>query len=255
MFTFNKTFQPFKYPFTGGSSYVAPYSIVSSTDPFNDGSLQHKFEMENADATVGVNATNEGASFSVGEFNQAVSFNGSSRFSVPSTTLTDNIFSYSVWINPTVSSAEAKYIVDFTTGRNILSAGSTMNENISAFNGTDWVNCGFAVPLNSWTHIVLTSNGSTFKIYKDKVLANTSTVAMASMGAGEWAIGSNRSSNVSNFSGKIDQLEIYNRVLVQSEIDKLFTQTSNGKVITVTTWVDENSLPWIDENNNEWSSI
>jgi len=206
------------------SSGPSPINIVDSTDPFGDGSLLHKFQMEDSTATVGVDASNTSVTFSPGEFANAGNINGSARFGVASTTLSGNIFSYSIFIKSSVSSKEGKYICDFSSGRNIMSTGSAASNNFAVYTGSQWVDCGFEPTLNVWTHIVLTNDGGIFKVYENKILVYTSSVSMSSFGAGQWGIGGNNSSNVSNFSGMLDQFEIYNRVLTQTEIDQLYVQ-------------------------------
>ncbi len=54
--------------------------LVNNTDPFNDGSLVYKLEMEDAIATVGANPSNTGVTFGSGKFNNAGIFNGSAYF-------------------------------------------------------------------------------------------------------------------------------------------------------------------------------
>lgn len=85
------------------------------------------------------------------------------------------------------------------------------------------ISCDSAIALlsNKWHHLVVTSNGSTIKLYQNGTLINqtTGTVGCTSgssptLNTGDLFIGK-------NFNGLIDDIIIYNKVLSASEIVEL----------------------------------
>ncbi len=207
-----------------GGEDVWPSSIVSSADPFGDGSLIYKALFDgDTNAIVGNNGTPNNITYTAGQFGDAAVFNGSARDGIAAGLNVGNVFTYSFCIYPTFSSTTAKYVVDFSTGGNIVATGNAANHNMWVYTGSTWVDCGFEPMLNGWTHIVLTSNGTTFEVFEDKVSRFISVDAMSSA-SGEWGIGAAGTANVSNWKGRIDQFEIYNKVVSQTEIDALHIQ-------------------------------
>lgn len=77
---------------------------------------------------------------------------------------------------------------------------------------------------NIWISIILTFDGSTYKVYKDGVeIISYSVTPIIPLTAGSrFRIGGDE---VKPFNGKLDDIVIYNRVLNTSEIAQLFQQT------------------------------
>lgn len=75
--------------------------------------------------------------------------------------------------------------------------------------------------INEWHHVVVTGNISDLKVYQDGVLIQDienvvcSTGASPSLNIGDLFLGE-------NFTGKLDDVIIYNRVLSQTEISQLY---------------------------------
>jgi hypothetical protein len=77
-----------------------------------------------------------------------------------------------------------------------------------------------------WHHLVYTYNNRTEKVYIDNVLVSTNTDASTetlNYGA-PFTIGAKAASAFDRWAGKIDDVKIYNRALVPSEISVLFNQ-------------------------------
>jgi hypothetical protein len=82
-----------------------------------------------------------------------------------------------------------------------------------------------------WHHLVYTYNNRVEKVYIDNVLVNTNTDAETealNYGAPNYGIpftiGAKASSAFDKWAGKIDDVKIYNRALVPSEVSVLFNQ-------------------------------
>jgi hypothetical protein len=77
-----------------------------------------------------------------------------------------------------------------------------------------------------WHHLVYTYNNRTEKVYIDNVLVSTNTDASneaLNYGA-PFTIGAKAASAFDKWAGKIDDVKIYNRALVPSEVSVLFNQ-------------------------------
>ena len=77
-----------------------------------------------------------------------------------------------------------------------------------------------------WHHLVYTYNNRVEKVYIDNVLVSTNTDASTealNYGA-PFTIGAKAASAFDKWAGKIDDVKIYNRALVPSEVSVLFNQ-------------------------------
>jgi hypothetical protein len=77
---------------------------------------------------------------------------------------------------------------------------------------------------NIWINIILTFDGSTFKVYKDgvEIISNPVTPAIPLTAGLRFKIGGDAGKS---FIGKLDDIVIYNRVLSTAERTQLFQQT------------------------------
>ena len=77
---------------------------------------------------------------------------------------------------------------------------------------------------NVWISIILTFDGSTFKVYKDgiEIISNPVTPILPLSAGQTFRIGGDE---VKPFIGKLDDIVIYNRALSPAEITQLFQQT------------------------------
>lgn len=165
----------------------------------------------------------------------ALSFNGSTQnVVIPTTSALDGFsaFTISIWIYPTSNSRKmfiskrvsgvAPYYLDIT--------GSTGKVAFFSANGANYkyyTTPTSSVPLNQWSNIIATFNGSTdIKIYVGGV-SQTLTLA-DSAGTDFTAIGSNafdvtigsydKGTSTYFFQGYIDDVRLYSRVLTATEI-------------------------------------
>ncbi|HNE80128.1 MAG TPA: CARDB domain-containing protein, partial [Flavobacteriales bacterium] len=84
---------------------------------------------------------------------------------------------------------------------------------------------------NAWHHIVHTRTGSTMRIYVDGVLNATATHPVENITTSiALFIGRNSASAIQFYSGKMDNLRLYNRALTAQEVTDLFAHEQAGNV-------------------------
>jgi hypothetical protein len=156
-----------------------------------------------------------GTTWSSGQYGGGLVFNGTSaRVAVPSLTL-PSTFTLMVWMrNPSRQAYET--IVSVGPDRNLFLRNGVLT--FEAPNGTRTF--GSAISTNVWHHVALTSDGTTLRAYLDGVPLGTSQ--SLGVGAvtdapqiGAWIYGG---SFVDFFSGTLDEVRIYNRVLSEAEV-------------------------------------
>src|SRR5262249_36833522 len=75
-----------------------------------------------------------------------------------------------------------------------------------------------AVPVNAWTHLAWTFDGTTMRMFVDGVQGSTQALSGAAAGStGALRIGGNAVWG-EYFKGQIDEVRIYNRALTATEI-------------------------------------
>ena len=100
---------------------------------------------------------------------------------------------------------------------------------LGGFNeGTDITVCQPSpLPINTWTHLAVTYNGSTLTLYRNGVAVATSNVSgTLSPTTGTLQIGASQFGEY--FKGLIDEVRIYNRALSDTEIQALYQQDSGS---------------------------
>ena len=112
-----------------------------------------------------------------------------------------------------------------TAFETIASVGSNRdlylgNGTLGFWNGTSDVTFGAALPVNTWTHVALTSDGAALRAYVNGVQQGaTQNVALPAVSGqlqvGAWITGA---SNADFLGGTIDEVRVYNRALAAAEI-------------------------------------
>jgi hypothetical protein len=196
-----------------------------------------------ANDTVGENhgTLTNGATFAPGLVNQAFSFDGSDDYVVvpapgsPSLEITDAI-TIQAWIYPTEikrqhivrktgSAFEAPYDL-FLSADNYIAF--TLNVN------GEWTQClKSSYPINAWTHVAGTFDGSTMNLYVDGTLEDslTSEGVLNTLG-GPLLIGTRLGLPADTFNGLIDEVVIYNGAMDADDIRDIWLAHS----------VEENTL-------------
>ena len=84
-----------------------------------------------------------------------------------------------------------------------------------------------SIPLNNWTHIVGTYNGSQMKLYKNGILKGTINTNISLINSTEpFYIGKELNSGGRFFNGQIDDVALWNRPLTECEVKKLYYAAS-----------------------------
>jgi Concanavalin A-like lectin/glucanases superfamily/Domain of unknown function (DUF1929)/Bacterial Ig domain/Kelch motif len=164
-----------------------------------------------------------------GKFGGALVFNGSSMATIPDAASLDLTtgMTLEAWVFPTVNANNwSTAIMKEQPGDLVytLYAGSPGNQPAVVFNTSTSSSSqqGFvgpsALPLNTWSHLAATYSGSTLSLYVNGALVAsqaftgsiiTSTSALRIGGNGVWN---------EYFTGRIDEVRIYNRALTLAEI-------------------------------------
>jgi hypothetical protein len=179
--------------------------------------------------------------FSAGKVAQAFQFNGNSlsQISVPDSPSLHptNALTVDAWINPATGNngfpsiifkgnigtfAQQPYGLFFNTSNN------TVSLRIGNETTVDGLSSSAAIPLNAYTHIAFTYDGATIRIYINGALDNSKSTTIGTLNQTETnplIIGS----FFDNFIGAVDEVEIFNRALSQTEIQAIVTADSAGK--------------------------
>jgi hypothetical protein len=73
-----------------------------------------------------------------------------------------------------------------------------------------------------WIHVTMTYDGATYKAYKDGILVETNAVAVTTVPGPHLLLGRSGSTY---YTGQMDDVIIYNRVVTATEVTQLFQQT------------------------------
>ena len=202
-------------------------SLVSSIDPFGDGSLIYKLEMEDATATVGTNPTNTGVTFTTGnggQFSEAGVFNGtSSRLSgTPGYTVG---MSVSFWIKTSELTANMPITLFDVSGKGINIWGGVVYVQYANSNSSNAA-ANAIISSGVWTHVVgIFNTASSTSLYINGVL-QSGTPVLNWVTTGTTPMIGSRGLLDAFLNGSLDQIEYYNRVLTAGEVNTLYTQTA-----------------------------
>jgi glucose/arabinose dehydrogenase len=220
-----------------GNANTDDFTITFSVG--NSGGLKAAWGFNEASGTTAVdssgnaqNGTIVGASRTAsGKYGKALSFNGTSNYvNVPDSNLLDLTtgMTISAWVNPSalVAGAWRNVIIKERAGGEVynLYANSDTNAPIvyvvrNAAPGTPLEAHGTAqIPLNTWTYLAATFDGTTLRLYVNGVQVGTRAVSGALLtSTGVLRIGGN-SIWGEYFKGLIDEARVYNRALSQAEL-------------------------------------
>lgn len=163
-----------------------------------------------------------------GVFGSALSFNGSNAWvsiaDAASLDLTTSM-TLEAWVRPSAITSDWRTIVLKERPSGLAYAlyaadgASRPPAGYVSINGTDAAAVApTTLPLDTWTHVAMTYNGATLRLYVNGQLAGSRAIAgPAAVSAGPLRIGGNAVWG-EWFSGSIDEVRIYNRALSQAEI-------------------------------------
>jgi serine/threonine protein kinase len=182
--------------------------------------------------------------FVAGQVDRAFSFDGSSYVTVGNPgalNLTSSQVTIGGWINPRTSGPSIyfgktefglnDYVLLFSRGlHGLIRAGE--NEAV-VFGYSDFPSNTtlFVPPLNQWTHIALTYDGTWIKLYANgKTVGQESKTGNINGDGTPFNIGGRANDNgIGKFNGLIDEVEVFDRALSLKEIQGIFKAGSAGK--------------------------
>ena len=184
----------------------------------------------NADAWVGSNGTNNGATPTTdknGVSGGALDFDGSND-SVDTGVPYSNDFTWSTWFNSDTAGINQNVMTLIKTGNtdyrlfiqkntsNLITFGYDDNSEVATVPGS-------SVSTNTWYHVVLTKSGESWKLYLNGVLDVSKTTSSFDTYQLTDTVNIGRySSGIVHFNGKIDETRIYDRALSEYEILQLY---------------------------------
>ncbi len=164
---------------------------------------------------------NSGVTYgTIGEFNTALSFNGTSgSVDVTGLTSTAKNYTFSFWVNSAVANSQWKYLADIQTGRLILAWNGNTAGKLSFHDSSSWYDFGTnAINDGAWHNVVFVFSGTSASLYVDgSQFGSTFTYTPVDLG-GSIAIGSNYTGTNAYFNGSIDEVAIFDRALSATEI-------------------------------------
>jgi hypothetical protein len=179
--------------------------------------------------------------YAPGEVNTAFKFDGASYVTVgnpASLNITGTQVTIDGWINPSVTTDNVVYFGKTAYGQNdyvLIFQFNELTGMIKTGSGEFIVGSTFVPPLNQWTHIALTYDGSTAKLYANGVMISSGPWSGSISGDPvEFAIGGRALDPFGRhflFTGLIDEVEAFNRALTGAEIAAIFAAGSAGKCI------------------------
>ena len=190
-----------------------------------------------------------------GKVAQAFTFNGANEVTIPDApSLNVQALTLDAWVFPTSVDGANDIIVNKESAGDStqyemsirgpqVPGGSIAEGNLAFFIGgisglpseeSGWVDGGGQVPLNTWTDVALTFDGSSAKAYINGVLTRgvTGLSGNVNVTAGSFRIGDRSPGNGfpnDQFNGSIDEVELFNRALDITEIQSIFNADSGGK--------------------------
>jgi CSLREA domain-containing protein len=190
-----------------------------------------------------------GATFAPGQVGQGFSFDGVDdqiQIAHNANQNTGAQITVDAWIHPTAFAPlnSNPSIINKRTAANaegytfeVNNAGNGLYFEITTSNGVFSATAANALTLNIWQHVAATYDGANLKIFLNgnQVASNTGTGTINAV-TSDLVIGRNIALGTS-FTGQIDEVELFNRALSQTEIATIADAGSTGKCHTSTVTV------------------
>jgi hypothetical protein len=226
-------------PAAGVTVSVAPLGGLVAAYGFSEGSGTSVTDISG----TGNTGTISGATWTAaGRFGQALSFDGvNDLVSVNDANSLDltNGLTLEAWINPTALSGWQSVILKPTTNSlsyGLYANGSLPRPSLTLGIGSDIDTPGVSpLPLNTWTHLAATFDGTTARLYINGVLI-TSKSAAGNLPVSTRPVGIGGNSLWGEYvKGTIDEVRIYNRPLNVEEIQHDMNTAVGGTPLPDTT--------------------
>jgi len=211
--------------------------------PFN-GNTQDQSGYNNHGTNIGASLTTD----RFGNPNSAYYFDGSSYISVPnsvSLSSPTNNLTLIFWVNigawsPYFTQNYASVLSKSNSVATCQYRASLTPDGISQINNNNlWGLSSTSISLNQWVSIAVSISGTNCKLYKNGILVDqsSSTSSFGFSNSNPLYIGRDDPGFVDYFTGKIDDIRIYNRTLSANEINEIYLYSST---ITADAGLDKN---------------
>jgi hypothetical protein len=209
--------------------------FVNDVDPFKDksGVALYQLDIDSNDTGGRYNGISNDIIYDAGHFSNCAVFNGTSSFiKIPD--IVTNKSTISMW----VKSLDSAFLFGFyniavvgTNNIRLYPDGKGTDNDIR-FEGLD-TSLGTAFD-DAWHHLVICIRVDEIDIYVDKVkYTHTSTLTGNSTHNTDNMIGGTGYNDTTRFTGLIDQFRIFNRELMQEEVNLLYDEkTISTNVVT-----------------------
>jgi hypothetical protein len=177
-----------------------------------------------------------GTAWAAGKYGNALSFNGTSSFvSVPDSSSLDltSGMTLEAWVNPSaLGTAWRTAVLKEQSPPSELTYALYANTDTTqpagnVFSGTDQFTSGGSIPLNAWSFLAATYDGSTLRLYVNGTEVGNLPIAGSILAStGPLRIGGNTVWR-EWFKGSIDDVRVYDRALSAAEV-----QSDMGRPVT-----------------------
>ena len=200
------------------------------------------------------------AAYGIGEVGQAFSFDGSNSVSVAhAANLMPTALTVDVWVYPTTAGPGFTRILEKGgyngigggTGYDLLFNVGSQRAQFEVWNGPNHqdVASTSSIPLNTWTHIAATFDGSTMQIYVNGVSEGSLGGVTMTPNTLPLTFGRASRGQFDFFTGQIDEIEIFDTALSPSDIANIYNAGSVGKCHTSTLQFSSATYS-VNENGN-----
>ncbi|MDH2906498.1 MAG: hypothetical protein PXX83_00170, partial [Candidatus Nitrosotalea sp.] len=190
-------------------------------------------------------------------------------------TNTINRLTISAWVNPDYTHGSPVFTVISKENQFILSINNNIQPRMiaqfSVFDGIRWDTVNSTIPIQNWTHLAATYNGSAISIYVNGTLQSTDllqgVLSISESGIlqlktpdqitsnSDVVIGASfnsvRQSVNNEFSGLIKNVKIYDSLLTPFQISQIYNQNNNVLPVTI----NNQPNPALAENVNMMDSV
>jgi hypothetical protein len=171
-----------------------------------------------------------GPTWTAGRMGSALAFDGvNDSVTIPHSSALDlaGAFSMAAWVNPAASTTNFKSVM-------VKNYSHFFYASSKGYCGNGVVLAGFVgsgtrnnvcdrnpLPVNAWTHLAATNDGSVLRLYRNGVMTSSAAVTGAPVAStGTLQLGASRYGE--SFNGKLDDARVYNRALSAAEVLALF---------------------------------
>ena len=200
-----------------------PPPIAAYSFDENEGTVAHDASGNGHEGTI------EGPAWTTGKYGSALEFDAEAGdiVTIPdSEDLRFEDFTLEAWVRPSEEREKAPAIAKTSSserGYMLYASGEAIGHPQGETTQHEWTEdyaYGAAkLPLNAWTHLVVTDDGSQIKLYVNGELVDSRSASEVKAGKGPLQIGGNESwASSEYFDGKIDEVRLYDRALSEGEV-------------------------------------